>query len=84
MNSLMRIFAVMHKEFLQMSRDRLTFGMIVGIPLIQLMMFGYAINTDVRNLSAAYVDEADTHLSREMVADLSASDRKSTRLNSSH
>jgi ABC-2 type transport system permease protein len=73
MNSLMRIFAVMHKEFLQMSRDRLTFGMIVGIPLIQLMMFGYAINTDVRNLSAAYVDEADTHLSREMVADLSAS-----------
>ncbi|HIF75746.1 MAG TPA: ABC transporter permease [Porticoccaceae bacterium] len=73
MNSLIRIFAIMKKEFLQLSRDRLTFGMIVGIPLIQLMMFGYAINTDVRNLSAAYVDEADTHLSRQFVADLGAS-----------
>jgi ABC-2 type transport system permease protein len=73
MKSLSRIFAVMRKEFLQLSRDRLTFGMIVGIPIIQLLMFGYAINTDVRNLSAAYVDEADTSLSREMVADLGAS-----------
>lgn len=73
MRSLLRIFAVLHKEFLQLSRDRLTFGMIVGIPLIQLLMFGYAINTDVRNLSAAYVDEADTHLSRQLVADMGAS-----------
>ena len=44
--------------------------MIVGIPLGQLLMFGYAINTDVRNLSAAYVDESDTHLSREFIADI--------------
>ena len=73
MKSLIRIFAVMRKEFLQLSRDRLTFGMIVGIPLIQLLMFGYAINTDVRNLSAAYADEADTHLSREFMAEISAS-----------
>ena len=73
MKSLIRIFAVMRKEFLQMSRDRLTFGMIVGIPLIQLLMFGYAINTDVRNLSAAYVDESDTHISREFIADITAS-----------
>ena len=73
MKSFIRIFAIMHKEFLQMSRDRLTFGMIVGIPLIQLLMFGYAINTDVRNLSAAYVDEAETHLSRQFVANLNAS-----------
>ena len=48
MNSLTRIFAILHKELLQLGRDKLTFGMIVGIPLIQLMMFGYAINTDVR------------------------------------
>ena len=73
MKSFTRIFAVMRKEFLQMSRDRLTFGMIVGIPLIQLMMFGYAINTDVRNLTAAYVDEADSPLSREFIANVSAS-----------
>lgn len=72
MNTLLRIFAVMRKEFLQLSRDRLTFGMIVGIPLAQLLMFGYAINTDVRNLSAAYVDEADTHLSRRLMADMTA------------
>ena len=62
MKSWIRIFAIMRKEFLQMGSDRLRFGMIVGIPLIQLLMFGYAINTDVRNLSAAYVDEADTHI----------------------
>ncbi len=73
MKSLSRIFAIIRKEFLQLSRDRLTFGMIVGIPLIQLLMFGYAINTDVRNLAAAYVDEADTSLSREMISDLGAS-----------
>ena len=73
MKSLIRIFAVMRKEFLQLSRDRLTFGMIVGIPMIQLLMFGFAINTDVRNLSAAYSDEADTHLSREFIAEMSAS-----------
>lgn len=73
MRSLVRILAILRKEFLQLSRDRLTFGMIVGIPLIQLLLFGYAINTDVRNLSAAYADEADTHLSRQVMADLQAS-----------
>lgn len=73
MKSLTRIFAVMHKEFLQLSRDRLTFGMIVGIPLIQLLLFGYAINTDVRGLSAAYADQADTHLSRQLLSDIAAS-----------
>lgn len=73
MKSLIRIMAVLRKEFLQLSRDRLTFGMIVGIPLMQLLMFGYAIDTDVRNLTAAYADEADTHLSRQFIADIAAS-----------
>ena len=72
MKSLVRIFAVMRKELRQLSRDRLTFGMIVGMPLLQLLLFGYAINTDVRNLSAAYVDEADSHLSRQLIADMGA------------
>jgi len=72
MKSLLRIFAIMSKEFRQLSRDRLSFGMIVGIPLIPLLLFGYAINTDVRNLTAGLVDEANTSLSREMVADLTA------------
>ena len=68
-----RIGAVMVKEVRQLARDRLTFGMIVGIPLMQMLLFGYAINFDVRNLRAAVVDEAGTSLSRALVADLQAS-----------
>ena len=68
-----RIVAVMVKEVRQLGRDRLTFGMIVGIPLMQMLLFGYAINFDVRDLRAAVVDEARTSLSREYVAALEAS-----------
>jgi ABC-2 type transport system permease protein len=68
-----RIAAVMVKEVRQLARDRLTFGLIVGIPLMQMLLFGYAINFDVRNLRAAVVDEAGTSLSREYVAALEAS-----------
>ncbi|MEX2131206.1 MAG: ABC transporter permease [Pseudohongiellaceae bacterium] len=73
MNSLLRIFAIMHKEVLQLIRDRLTFGMIVGIPLIQLTLFGYAINTDVRHLAAGFADQAGTSLSRQLIADMASS-----------
>ena len=73
MKSLTRLFAIMHKELLQILRDRLTFGMIVGVPLLQLTLFGFAINTDVRNLRGGVADEADTSLSREMIADMSSS-----------
>jgi ABC-2 type transport system permease protein len=68
-----RIGAVMVKEVRQLARDRLTFGMIVGIPLMQMLLFGYAINFDVRNLRAAVVDDAGTSLSRRFIADLQAS-----------
>jgi len=68
-----RISAVMVKEVRQLARDRLTFGMIVGIPLMQMLLFGYAINFDVRNLRAAAVDDAGTSLSRRYIADLQAS-----------
>ncbi len=53
---LLRIFAVVVKELRQLSRDRMTFGMIVMIPLVQLMLFGYAINTDARHLPAGVVN----------------------------
>ena len=66
----MRIFAVIKKELLQLRRDRLTFGMIVGIPVMQMLLFGFAINTDVRNLAAAVADQSASHLSRQFVADL--------------
>ena len=62
--------AVMRKELRQLKRDRVTFAMIVGIPIMQMLMFGYAINTDVRNLAAAVADQSDSHLSRQFIADL--------------
>lgn len=71
--SLRRIGAIMIKEVRQLSRDRLTFGMIVGIPILQICLFGYAINTDVRHLRAGLVDAAGTSLSRRFAADLQAS-----------
>jgi ABC-2 type transport system permease protein len=70
---LQRLLAVMTKEVRQLARDRLTFGMILGIPLLQILLFGYAINFDVRDIRAAVVDEAGTSHSRSLVADLQAS-----------
>ena len=70
--SLRRLRAVALKEVRQLSRDRVTFGMIVGVPLLQIMLFGYAINFDVRNLSTVVQDQADTSKSREFIAQLRA------------
>ncbi|MBV8170101.1 MAG: ABC transporter permease [Alphaproteobacteria bacterium] len=53
--SLARFRAVLVKEFIQMLRDRVTFAMMVGVPIIQLLLFGYAINADPRNLPTAVV-----------------------------
>lgn len=69
----MRILAIAFKEVRQLRRDRLTLGMIVGIPLMQMLLFGYAINFDVRGLRAGVLDEANTSASRALVADLQAS-----------
>ncbi len=70
MKSLSRIFAILLKEVRQLRRDRLTFGMVVGLPVMQMLLFGYAINTDVRDLRTAVADQAKTHLSRQFVAEL--------------
>ncbi len=70
MNSLSRILAILRKEVRQLRRDHLTFGMVVGLPIIQMLMFGYAINTDVRNLRTAIANQADSHLSQQFVAEL--------------
>ena len=72
MKTLSRLMAVTRKEVRQMRRDRLTFAMIFGIPLMQIVLFGYAINTDVRNLRTAIADEANTHLSRDFISRLDA------------
>jgi ABC-2 type transport system permease protein len=67
-----RLFAIAAKEVRQLARDRITVGLIVGIPTIQLLLFGYAINYDVRGVSTAVLDQSRTSLSRRLVADLGA------------
>lgn len=73
MKALQRIRAIFIKELRQLRRDRLTFGMIVGLPVIQLLLFGYAINNDPRHIQAAVADLSATTASRQFVMDLSQS-----------
>ena len=68
-----RFMAVLVKEFIQMRRDRLTFAMMVGIPLIQLVLFGFAINTDPKHLPTALVMADQSVYSRSILAALSNS-----------
>jgi ABC-2 type transport system permease protein len=62
-----RLGAVVRKEFIQMRRDRLSFAMMVGVPLVQLVLFGYAINFDPRGLPTAVVSADDSALTRSLV-----------------
>jgi ABC-2 type transport system permease protein len=62
-----RFVAVLRKEFVQMRRDRLTFAMIAGIPILQLVLFGYAINTDPKRLPTAVVSAEESAFSRSLV-----------------
>ncbi len=71
---LAQIYAVMVKELRQMTRDRMTLAMMIGIPTLQLLLFGYAINLDVRHLPAAVADQADTAGSRMLVRDMLSTD----------
>lgn len=70
--SIQRIGAIVFKELRQLTRDRPTFGMIVMVPLIQLLLFGFAINTNVRDLPVGLVDLSHTQVARNLVADLQA------------
>ena len=65
--SLSRIGAVFLKELIQMRRDRLTFGMIIGIPIVQLVLFGYAINSDPKHLPTAVNIQDPSVYSRTLV-----------------
>ncbi len=66
--SLQRLLAVFVKEFQQMRRDRLTFAMAIGVPILQLLLFGYAINTDPKGLPTAVVSTDAGPLARSVVA----------------
>jgi len=68
--SIKRIFAVLSKEFIQLRRDRLTFAMILGIPVLQLVLFGFAISTDPKNLPTAVLDLSHDRFSRAILSSL--------------
>src|SRR5258706_2140906 len=62
-----RSYAMVVKEFIQLRRDRVSFGMIVMIPVMQLLLFGYAINTTPRNLPTAVLLQEDSDLARSIL-----------------
>jgi ABC-2 type transport system permease protein len=68
--SLSRWIGILVKEFIQLKRDRLTFGMIIGIPVMQLILFGYAINADPKNLPTAVLGADASTFTRSFVAAL--------------
>jgi ABC-2 type transport system permease protein len=65
-----KTWAMLVKEFIQLKRDRVSFAMIIMIPLIQLLLFGYAINTTPRNLPTAVLMQESSDLSRSILAAL--------------
>lgn len=73
MLSFSRIWAVMAKEYIQLSRDRLTYAMILVMPLIQLLLFGYAINDDPRHMPTAVLDLDQSAFSRSVLGAMEAS-----------
>jgi len=72
--SLARWWSIVTKEFLQLRRDRITFAMIVGIPIIQLTLFGYAINTDPKHMPTAVIAADASDLTRSVVSAMRQSD----------
>ena len=68
-----RFAAMVYKEFIQMRRDRVTFAMMIGIPLMQLILFGYAINSDPRHLPTAVLAGDNSAYARSIVAGMQTS-----------
>lgn len=66
--SLQRIIAVLVKEFIQLTRDRLTYAMLLAIPIVQLLLFGYAINNDPHHLPTAVLVQENSPLARSTLA----------------
>jgi ABC-2 type transport system permease protein len=69
-----RLRALLIKEFIQMRRDKLTFAMMIGLPIVQLLLFGFAINTDVKHLPTAVYDQSLQQDSRDFLSALTASE----------
>src|SRR4029453_13102884 len=69
--SFSRWLGIVSKDFLHLKRDRLTFGMIVGIPIIQLVLFGFAINSDPKRLPTMLLDADRSEFSRSILSAVS-------------
>ena len=67
-----RMLTIAWKEMLQARRDHLTMAMMVGIPVLQLLLFGYAINTDIRNIATVIYDQDYSTESRDFVRRMEA------------
>src|SRR5262249_31685707 len=63
-----RVLAILAKEFVQLTRDRVTYAMILAIPVMQLMLFGYAINNEPRHLPTAVLAQEDSVFARSVLA----------------
>lgn len=72
--SFIRLNAMIRKEFIQMRRDGLTFAMMLGVPVMQLILFGYAINTDPKNLPTAIFAQDHSAFTRSFVSGMVNSD----------
>lgn len=70
LSSISRLLAIANKELIQMRRDRMTFAMMLGVPMMQLMLFGYAINTDPKQLPTAVVTEEQSPVVRTILQGL--------------
>ncbi|NLW23638.1 MAG: ABC transporter permease [Clostridia bacterium] len=68
-----RIIAILKKEFLQMRRDRMTLGLVFMIPLVQLLLFGFAIQTEVKHIPTVVFDQSLSRESRDLLDSFSAS-----------
>ena len=68
-----RLKALVRKEFIQVLRDRITLAIIIFMPFAQLLIFGFAINTDVKHLATAIFDQSRTQESREMITSFTSS-----------
>ena len=72
--SFSRFWGVVLKEFLQLKRERITFAMVLGIPIIQLLLFGYAINSDPKHLPTAVIAADRSEFTRSYITALETSD----------
>lgn len=68
-----RIMAILYKEFLQLRRDRMTLAMVLMLPLVQLLIFGFAIQTEVKHISTVVFDQSLSNESRSLLESFGAS-----------